>query len=296
MKRHLFFTFLTIALATCFSSCLKDETTSSTVIYSSQQIPNINKFMPSHLIEMMGSSRIHYGDEPPRFSGHYQFDSLVYRQVRYENEALSQHPYNANNLAGDFGFYFTDQVKCILSTRYVNVNPIINPIDESVYSQFTAMSNPDTTYHYFKNSFKPIATSPDKPIYFEGDIYDKDDFSHAFIIGSGNYFTIYYYDVTIQTYDDNWPYSRNDFHRVTANIISGKLTKYSEIVPNANDSTVMDTVSRYRIDNFCWGKEDMGYFNEGTAIQLLIESGGQPTPGDVAILDNFGKPIYPSND
>lgn len=296
MKRHLFFTFFTIALATCFSSCLKDETTSSTVIYGSQQIPNINKFMPSHLIEMMGSSRIHYGDEPPRFSGHYQFDSLVYRQVRYENEALSQHPYNANNIAGDFGFYFTDQVKCILSTRYVNVNPIINPIDGSVYSQFTAMSNPDSTYHYFKNSFKPIATSPDKPIYFEGDIYEKDDFSHAFIIGSGNYFTIYYYDVTIQTYDDNWPYSRNDFHRVTANIISGKLTKYSEIVPNANDSTVMDTVSRYRIDNFCWGKEDMGYFNEGTAIQLLIESGGQPTPGDVAILDNFGKPIYPSND
>lgn len=296
MKRHLFFTFLTIALATCFSSCLKDETTSSTVIYSSQQIPNINKFMPSHLIEMMGSSRIHYGDEPPRFSGHYQFDSLVYRQVRYENEALSQHPYNANNLAGDFGFYFTDQIKCILSTRYVNVNPIINPIDGSVYSQFTAMSDPDSTYQYFKNSFKPIATSPDKPIYFEGDVYDKDDFSHAFIIGSGNYFTIYYYDVTIQTYDDNWPYSRNDFHRVTANIISGKLTEYSEIVPNANDSTAMDTISRYRIDNFCWGKEDMGYFNEGTAIQLLIESGGQPTPGDVAILDNFGKPIYPSND
>lgn len=296
MKRHLFFTFLTIALATCFSSCLKDETTSSTVIYSSQQIPNINKFMPSHLIEMMGSSRIHYGDEPPRFSGHYQFDSLVYRQVRYENEALSQHPYNTNNLAGDFGFYFTDQVKCILSTRYVNVNPIINPIDGSVYSQFTAMSDPDSTNHYFKNSFKPIATSPDKPIYFEGDVYDKDDFSHAFIIGSGNYFTIYYYDVTIQTYNDNWPYSRNDFHRVTANIISGKLTEYSEIVPNANDSTAMDTISRYRIDNFCWGKEDMGYFNEGTAIQLLIESGGQPTPGDVAILDNFGKPIYPSND
>lgn len=295
MKRHLFLTLITIALAGCFSSCLKDDQ-DSTIIYSSQQIPNINKFMPAPLIEKMGNTRIHYGDEPPHFSGLYHIDSLVYREVEYENTLLSQHPYNQGNLVGNFTFEFSNQIKGIISTKFTNINPIINPIDGSVFSQFTAMSNPDTTYHYFKDSFKPIATSPDKPTYFDNDIYDKDDFSHGFIIGSGNYFTIYYYDVAIQLYEENWPYSRNDFHRVTANIISGKLTKYNVLTPNANDSTVMDTVSKYRIDNFCWGKEDMGYFKEGTAIELLIASGGQPTPGDIAIIDNGGKSIYPAND
>lgn len=294
MKRHLFLSLITIALAGCFSSCLKD-TPNSTIIYSSQQIPNINKFMPAPLIEKMGNARIHYGDEPPRFSGLYNMDSLVYKEVEYENPLLPQHPYNVGNMVGNFTFEFYNQIKCIISSKYTNENPIINPIDGSIFSKFTAMSNPDTTYRYFKDSFKPIATSPDKPIYFEGDKYNKEDFSHGFIIGSGAYFTIYYYDVDIRVYADNWPYSRNDFHRVTANIISGKLTKYNELTPNANDSTVMDTVSKYRIDNFCWGKEDMGYFKEGTAIELLIASGGQPTPGDIAIIDNGGKPIYPAN-
>ena len=295
MKRHLFLTLLTIALVGCFSSCLKDDT-DSTIIYGSQHIPDINKFMPHHLIEMMGSTRIHYGDEPPRFSGHYHIDSLIYKQVRYENEALAQHPYNEGNLVGNFDFHFYDQVKGIISSKYTNINAIINPIDGTIYSQFTAMSEPDSTYHYFKNSFRPIATSPDKPSYFADDTYDKEDFSHGFIIGSFPYFTIYYYDVTLQQYESNWPYSRNDFYRVTANIISGKLTQYNIVTPNPNDSTSMDTVSRYRIDNFCWGKEDMGYFKEGTAIELLIANGGQPTPGDVAIIDNSNKPIYPSND
>ena len=291
MKRHLFLTLLTIALVFGFSSCLKDDT-DSTIIYSSQHIPNINKFMPSKLVEMMGP-KIHYGDEPPRFSGQYHIDSLIYKQVHYQDNSLNQHPYNVNNLAGNFDFYYYDQIKCIISTKFTNINSIMNPIDGTVYSQFTASSDPDTTYHYFKNSFSPIATSPDKPIYFEDDKYDKDDFSHAFIIGSNNYFTIYYYDVMLQAYEENWPYTRNDFKRVTANIITGKLTPYNVITPNPNDPTTMDTVEQFRIDHFCWGKEDMGYFREGTAIQLLIANGGQPTPGDVAIIDNDDKPIYP---
>lgn len=292
MKRHLFFTLLTMALAVSFSSCLKDEMKdSSTIIYGSQKIPNINKFMPSHLLQMMDSlSVIHYGDEPPRFSGHYFTDTLVYKHVYYENPSIPAHSINVGNLfSNNMNLFLNNQIKCIISFRYDNTCPFGN-------TYYINSSNPDSTYYYFKNSCKPIFTSPDKPSYFEGDKYEKDDFSHAFIIGSGSYFTIYFYDVELTEYSSDWPLSRNHFHRVTANIISGKLTQYAEIMPNANDSAVMDTVSRYRIDNFCWGKEDMGYFNESRALEILIASGGKPTPGDIAIIDNCGMPIYPIND
>lgn len=293
MKRHLFFTLLTMALAVSFSSCLKDEMKdSSTIIYGSQKIPNINKFMPSHLLQMMDSlSVIHYGDEPPRFSGHYHIDELIIKHVRWENDSVGpahQNLHEGNIAYNNLDIYFYDQVKCIISSRYDNVCQFGS-------SSFTNMSNPDTTYHYFKDSFAPIANTPDKPSYFENNKYDKDDFSHAYIIGSGKLFTIFYYDVETKIYPQGM--NMNNFLKVSANIISGELKEFSEIVPNANDSTVTDTVSRYRIDNFTWGKEYMGYFRETSALERIISQGGQPRPGDVSINTNAnGGSLFPIND
>ena len=288
MKRHLFLALLTTSLVCCFTSCLKDDT-NSTIIYSSQEIPDINTFMPHRLIEKMGQNRIHYGDEPPKFTAHFILDSLYMKEVDlYHPNADTTSPYQEGNKAGmNYQVNYYDQIKSIIQTNYTKVNDIFNPFTHELFSQYYEISDPDSTYNLCKGSIRPIFTSPDRPSYFSNDSYNKNDFGRAYIIGSGNEFTIYYYDVVINKYNTNWPYQRNNFYPVLANIISGKLV---ETNPNVNDST--GATPRYIIKNFYWGKEIMGYFNAGPSLDEIIANGGQPAPGDVVILNNYGDDIH----
>ena len=284
MNRHLFLILLSLVLVGGMTSCLKDDS-KSTVIYGSQEIPDINIFIPHHLIEYMGNGRIHYGDEPPRISGNYQINDLVYQQVSYWNGIPHAHPPYENNTAGNFYFTLFDQTKGIISSKYSSIKPLTLP-DGTIYSQYEEISNPDSTYAFFKNSFEPIASCPDRPVYFSGDDYDKNDFKHGYIIGDGSNFTIFYYDMAINIYADNWPTTRNK-PTITANIISGKAVKYFELTPNVNDSTRFDTVWKNRIDNFCWGREIVGYPRGNNGIDAA---------GDAYIITNNGAPIYPVDD
>lgn len=298
MRKGLHLTLLAFAVATCLTSCLKDDV-NSTIIYSSQDIPDINTYMPHKLLEMMGNSRLHYGDEPPRFyeapilAAHYYFKDLkcteaLYPHEFYPNDSIPAIPHQGN-IIGSYQFDFEDQIKGIISSSYSSICP-------QGASQYVELSRLDSTYNYLKHNTSYITNSLDCPSYFTGS-FDESVFKHAYVIGKDSYFTIYYYDVAIKDFADNWVYGFNQFYPLCANIISGKLTKFTELVPNANDSTVNDTINKFRLEHFCWGKELMGYFGDTDPnFHIFFDNGKLPYPGVVYTIDNAGLPVDPNDD
>lgn len=296
MKRHLFRIFVGLFMVGSMTSCLKDDI-SSTIIYSSQAIPDINTYMPPRLIHLMGNDSlnvIHYGDEPPRFSGLYHIDNIYsYRYKMSDSIPPGNygHIMNNHNIVGNYDFTFYDQVKGILMNKYQTFNPIINPVDSTVMASYETKSSIETAYNYLKDNLTPIESCPDFPTYFAREDFDPELLSHAYIIGSQNKFTIFYYDIPIYEYDEawiahmaEWGLTINNNLIVMANIISGTLT---EITPSVNDSTMSAAQTKqYRIDNFYWGVEAIGAIREPEIMTAA--------PGDAQLRYNHNQPIYPT--
>ena len=292
MNKHLILTLLTIILVGGMTSCLKDDV-SSTIIYSSQAIPDINTYMPSRLIKLMNDNGLlYYGDEPPRFSGLYHIDSIL--ELKVDTNYLAQVPGNCGHIffegkrMGAYDFTFYDQIRGILSSKYSTRYNI-----PELQAGFEIRSTIDTTYHYLKSSLAPITSCPDCPSYFaNGDVNPK-VFKNAYIIGDESHFTIFYYDIPIYLYDYNWLHpiypgvelQTNSNLILMANIISGKLV---EIPSNDSESTGSKDKpnKQYRIIDFYWGVEAIGAIKEGESIW--------PVPGDAEIRYNYNKPITPT--
>lgn len=295
MNRHFPIALLTLVLVCGMTSCLKDDI-SSTIIYSSQAIPDINTYMPPRLIHLMGNDSlnvIHYGDEPPRFSGLYHIDNIYsYKYAMSDTIPPGNygHIMDNYNIVGNYDFTFYDQIKGILMNKYTSIKPVINPADSTVLASYETKSSIDTAYHFLKDNLDPIKECPDFPRYFDREDFDPELLDHAYIIGNQNEFTIFYYDVPIYEYDNawiTWGFKQNKNLIVMANIISGTLT---EIAPAVNDSTTNGTPTKqYRIDNFYWGVEAMGAIREDSETMA-------PAPGDAQLRYNHNHPIYPTAD
>lgn len=276
MKRQLKLVML-VLLASCgLSSCLKDEKT--TVLYSTQEIPDINHFMPSTLLQLLGKDNLHFGDNPPKISGTFYADKVVTRKVSYADSTMGTHSVFVSNPQISPYFRFHDQHKGILKCEYSAPWP---------GSDILTFSRSDSTYAMFRNTTSPLTDSPYKPSYFNAPI-DYDNFRHAYIIGKGNDFTIYYYEIIITTAETT---PVNNFHTLLADIISGTLDTRTVIVQNTISHTT-DTIQEQIIKNFIWGKEVIGYFSNDQQLPNLIQQGLCPMPGDTWYNDNCGRDVY----
>lgn len=284
MKKHfLRFSLLFFALATCLASCLKDEGTA--VDYSFQSIPDINTFMPHTLLTTMGDNNLHYGDEPPRISGTFFADSLRIVDTFFVNHSLSQHSVNIGPQSYKAYFNLYEQHKGILKCDYSS--------PRNIYGyELIEFSREDSTYLKFGNSAYPLLNSAVKPDYFNSEKINLDNFQHAYMMGNDNYFTLYYYEVLVNYLDPTAPFSITNFYPVVANIISGKCNTRQVIEYDSLQSPI-DTITESYIEEFRWGKEVIGYFNDGSSLQQIINLGRQPSPGDSWFLDNSGYPVYP---
>lgn len=282
MKRHLKHSLLIFALAGCLTSCLKDE--NATVLYSSQEIPDINYFMPSSLLNLMGNENLHFGDEPPRISGTFYADSLVVQRVKYADTTMNIHSVIEGNQLSNSYLNIFEQHKGIIKCEYTAIRKVSS---FDIYE----FSRVDSTHSHFRSSSHPLTDSPTKPIYFEDSKIDLDDFHRAYIMGEGNDFTMYYYDVLCNYAPPTVPFNVNSFYPVIANIISGTLDERSSIqYDSLNNPT--DTIKEQIIKNFIWGKEVLGYFKDGTSLQQIIEQGMQPKIGDAWYIKNSGVNVY----
>ena len=282
MKRHLKLSLIILALTGCFTSCLKDEQT--TVLYSSQEIPDINYFMPTTLLNLMGNSCLHFGDEPPRLSGCYYADSLFIEHAVFIDTTLDHHSINLGLQPYQAYFNFYDQHKGIIKCDYTSPR-------KQYGFDIVEYSREDSTHLRIKENDTPLTESPYKPTYFNEPQLKLEDFNRAYIMGEGDNFTLYYYEMLINHTPSGTPFTTSNFYPIVANIISGRIDTRNVI---QYDSLHMptDTVREQIIKDFYWGKEVLGYFSNGTSLQQMIDAGYQPTIGDTWYLNNSGKDVY----
>lgn len=281
MKRHLKLALLALTITGCLTSCLKDEET--TVLYSSQQIPDINIFMPSTLVHLMGNTHLHFGDEPPRISGSFYADKLFIEDVAYADTTLLVHSVIAGNPVTNSYINLHDQHKGILKCDYTSPKDMGN-------FQILEFSRSDTTLAHIKESEVPLMESEFRPIYFDGSRLDYDDFNRAYIMGDGNSFTIYYYETVVIYAPPTSQFPINNFYPLVANIISGKVENRN-VVQYDSLNMPTDTVTEQVIKDFVWGREVLGYFNDGPSLQQIINLGKQPKPGDAWYIKNSGHDV-----
>ena len=125
---------------------------------------------------------------------------------------------------------------------------------------YLEQSDTDSTYFIVKDSLTLFTNDPIAPAYFKSNIFTPEDLSHAYIIGNGNYFTLYFYEIR-DTSSHSLP--------LNAVIISGRIST--------------DEEGKNLIEDFWWGIETMTYFNGGASTNMLIQFGYMPTPGDIVI-------------
>ena len=273
MKKHLFRTILFLSALTLFSSCLKDDPkNNATVYYGYQYIPNINEFMPQELLHAFGNENLHFGDEPPKIEGTFAANSIMLTDIfRAPASNWIQQP---TPIPTPQYFKFYEQHKGIakLSYKYPKGNP-------GDYTYYLEQSNTDTTYSIVKGNMTHFTEDTIAPIYFKENKHTIEDFNTIYIMGEDPYFTVYYYEIR----DMN-----QHFLPLNAAIFSGRLDK--EIVVITDTIThKTDTVKRPVIKDAIWGFETMKYYNEGSALQLILNANYQTLPrsGDVMLLRNM---------
>lgn len=229
--------------------------------------PDIHDFMPSTLLNLFGEENIHQGNTPPDITGSWLADSLCITEI-----ALSESS-NYSNLfpgmpLGDTYFTFRDFGQNELKTAYFIAHNIAS------YS-YTEYSNMDTTAFLLKEHENLMINNPLLPSCFQDNSFDFSLFDKAYIIGSDDQFTVYFYDVTLLQISEDLPFHPYNFQPVSAKIISGKALRDQ----NGNVTGIAD----FRV-----GQEVVGYVKDGNALQISIQQGLLPTPGDAWIKTNQG--------
>ena len=128
---------------------------------------------------------------------------------------------------------------------------------------YVEQSNTDSTFYRIKNNVTHFSDSQTAPPYFNSSKFTEEDFTHAYIIGNGERFTIYYYEILYK--DSNLPVADSQPLPLNAILISGKLSS--------------DTEGNIVIEDFWYGFETMVYYNENNFDNFTM-----PNPGDIIVL------------
>ena len=231
--------------------------------------PDIHDFMPSTLLNLFGEENIHQGNTPPDITGSWLASDLYITDVDYADTTLGFHSLVSGNLLGTTYFSFHDFSQNELKTAYfILMNPALN-------FQYLEYSDMDSTALILQNHADIMISNPILPSYFQTNSFDFSLFDKAYIIGADDQFTVYFYDIVLNQIPENSPFPVNNFYPVSAKIISGKALRDQ----NGNVTGIAD----FRV-----GQEVVGYVNDGNALQISIQQGYQPTPGDAWIKTNQG--------
>ena len=229
--------------------------------------PDIHDFMPSTLLNLFGEENIHQGNTPPDITGSWLADNLNFTEVYYADTSLAIHSVNSGNLAGATYFTFHDFDQSNLKTEFFLLSRITPSIYKIMYSDM------DSTCFMLQNHSDLMINNPLLPSFFQTNNFDFSFLNKAYIIGTDDQFTIYFYDIALNQASENYPFSDNNFYPVTAKIISGKALRDQD----GNITGIAD---------FRTGEEVVGYVKDGNSLQMLIQNGALPTPGDAWIKTN----------
>ncbi len=248
-------TFILILSIGFLGSCKKEDNPSTPdTPVSTYQIPSIDEYMPERLLHLFDSLNVlHLGDEPPVICGNFMAESMYYYIVDKVHE--SNYSMGLGTIPTPYYYEFKEQEN---NTIHLTFKCPHGTPGEDFF--FLEQSNTDSTYFIVKDSIALFTNDPIAPPYLKSSKLTPDDFRHAYIIGNGNYFTLYFYeirDITSQSLPLN------------AVIISGKIST--------------DEEGKTIIEDFWRGTETMKYYNAGSITNLLIQAGSIPTPGDIVI-------------
>ena len=221
----------------------------------SYQIPPIDEYIPQRLIHLFDSIGVlHRGNQPPTISGNFMTESmnmLIINKVPESNYMGAPAP-----IPTPYYYEFKEQET---DTLHVSFKMPKGTPDELGY--FLEKSDTDSTYLRIKENTELFTNDPIAPPYFKSDKFKAEDFRRAYIMGSGDYFTVYFYDL------------RDISSRalpLNALLISGKMAADAEGNPV--------------IEDFWVGTETMTYTDGGPAINQIIQLGFLPHPGDIHVL------------
>lgn len=280
-------------LSNFFSSCLKEEylknengeyvtdsdgnkiPSDSTIIYITQEIPDINKFMPDTLMKCMNTlGALHYGTEPPKIDGLFMADSMFVLKTKFMPESHYQNIVEGIPIGSSYGLEFVGQLWSVLNCNY---SRLMQPAPNIYYYE---CSDDDSTYHILHGNFEKFKEYSMTPQYFSSDSFNTDEFKHTYIIGTRPYFTMFFYQVLRNEIPVTLPFTPKDFRPIIANIVSGKYNK--------------DENGLEYITEFVWGRQCIGYIKTGDVLDTAIAQGLQPYYGDAWICNNSGMPVYRS--
>lgn len=254
-KRTIITTFILILFVGFLCSCKKDNPPSTPDTPASTfEIPTIDEYIPERLLHLFDSLNVlHRGDEPPMINGNFVSESMYYCIV----DKVPESPYMFQPILtnSDHYFEFKEQKDGLLGVTFKC--PKGDPEETNF---FLEKSDTDSTYFIVKDSIALFTNDPIAPPYFKSSKFTPEDFRHAYIMGNGNYFTLYFYEIRDVT-SKSLP--------LNAVVISGKTST------NAEGKTI--------IEDFWWGMETMKYYNESSSTNMIIQLGHLPTPGDIVI-------------
>lgn len=258
-----FSAFILIVVLGLFSACKKDNNDTQEPIEPdapvvTEQIPPIDEYMPERLLHLFDSLNVlHRGDNPPTITGDFMTESM---NILFVNK-IPGSPFliSPSTLQNPYYYEFRNQENDMLGLSFKS--PIGNPQNESFF--YLEKSDTDSTYLRIKDSTAYFTNDPIAPSYFRSSKFKAEDFKHAYIIGNGDYFTLYFYELRDIA---------SGYLPLNAILISGKMST--------------DTEGNPTIENFWCGLETMKYYTEGATLNLIIQSGHLPTPGDIFIMQS----------
>ena len=255
--------FILIVVLGLFSACKKDNNDTQEPIEPdtpvvTEQTPPIDEYMPERLLHLFDSLNVlHRGDNPPTITGDFMTESM---NILFVNK-IPGSPFliSPSTLQNPYYYEFRNQENDMLGLSFKS--PIGNPQNESFY--YLEKSDTDSTYLRIKDSTAYFTNDPIAPSYFRSSKFKAEDFKHAYIIGNGDYFTLYFYEIRDIS---------SGYLPLNAILISGKMST--------------DTEGNPTIENFWCGLETMKYYTEGATLNLIIQYGHIPTPGDIFIMQS----------
>ena len=256
-----FSAFILVVILGLFSACKKDNNSNQEPIEPdtpavSNQIPPIDEYMPERLLNLFDSLNVLYrGDNPPTITGDFMAESMNCLIV---NKVPESHWVMAPSMLPSTYYYeFKDQEDDRI--RVTIKSPQGDPQDQ--FSFYLEKSDTDSTYFRIKDNTALFTNDPIAPSYFRSSRFSAEDFKHAYIIGNGDCFTLYLYEIR-DTSGGNLP--------LNAVLISGKMSTDAEGNPI--------------IEDYWYGIETMKYYSESEILNMIIQYGYVPTPGDIIVM------------
>lgn len=243
------------------SSCKKDNDNETPIIPDepspAYSIPPIDEYIPQRLIHLFDSIGVlHRGNQPPSIIGNFMAESinmLIINKVQESNYLGAP-----ASIPNPFYYEFKEQ-----ETNTLHVSFKTPKSTPGQYGYFLEKSDTDSTYLRFKENTELFTNNPIAPPYFKSSKFKAEDFRHAYIMGSGDYFTVYFYEIRDIS---------SGALPLNAILISGKMATDAEGDPV--------------IEDFWYGTEIMTYTNGGPNINQIIQLGFLPHPGDIIVFNN----------